>query len=395
MKKIYPLAITLCGLVFGLFHPPAAQSAAAVQPAVSLVRTPNGGIQPHALRDEQGVLHLIYYKGAPGGGDVFYVRRAPGETEFSAPGRVNSRPGSVIAAGTIRGAQMALGKNGRVHVSWMGSKEAEPVVLGEKNWAPMVYTRLNDAGTEFEPERNVITWAPGLDGGGSVAADSKGNVYVAWHGHPPGSPEGEAGRAVFVARSRDEGKTFARETQANLAPTGVCACCGMKAFADRAGRLHLLYRSATQKINRDIILLASDNFGESFRALTLNRRMLDTCPMSSAALIDGPSGVLAAWENEAQVQFGLIDPKSVRAVSIVSPPGTGKRKHPVLAQNRSGQTLFAWTEDTAWQRGGSLAWQLYRNDGQPIGEPGRVDSVPVWSFGSVVAEPKGGFEIFH
>jgi hypothetical protein len=40
---------------------------------------------------------------------------------------VNSQPESAIAAGTIRGAQLAIGKAGRVHVAWNGSQNAEPV----------------------------------------------------------------------------------------------------------------------------------------------------------------------------------------------------------------------------------------------------------------------------
>jgi DNA-binding beta-propeller fold protein YncE len=43
----------------------------------------------------------------------------------------------------------------------------------------MLYARLDDAGTAFEPQRNLIQVAAGLDGGGSVAADQAGNVYVA------------------------------------------------------------------------------------------------------------------------------------------------------------------------------------------------------------------------
>ena len=46
---------------------------------------------------------------------------------------------------------------------------------------PMLYTRMNVAGNGFEPERNVIRTRYGLDGGGSVAADVDGNVWVAWH----------------------------------------------------------------------------------------------------------------------------------------------------------------------------------------------------------------------
>src|SRR4051812_2189642 len=83
---------------------------------VSVVRTPNGGIQPQVAVDTSGTVHLIYYKGKDGAGDIFYARQKPSETEFSRPIQVNNRAGSAMAIGTIRGAQLAVGKNGRVHV---------------------------------------------------------------------------------------------------------------------------------------------------------------------------------------------------------------------------------------------------------------------------------------
>src|SRR5437899_12914460 len=91
-------------------------SLSAAAPSVALVRTPDGGIQPQAAVDAQGVVHLIYYKGDSGGGDIFYVRQAPGQGTFSNPIQVNSQPGSAMAVGTIRGAQLAVGKNGRADV---------------------------------------------------------------------------------------------------------------------------------------------------------------------------------------------------------------------------------------------------------------------------------------
>jgi hypothetical protein len=99
----------------------------------------------------------------------------------------------------------------------------------------MLYTRLNDVGTAFEPQRNLITAAVVLDGGGSVAADAAGNVYVFWHAPEPGK-KGEGNRRVWVAASADEGKTFAAERAASTEPTGACGCCGLRAFADRKGR---------------------------------------------------------------------------------------------------------------------------------------------------------------
>src|ERR1051326_4110822 len=52
---------------------------------VTVIRTPDGGIQPQAAVDERGTVHLIFFKGQPDGGDVFYVRRKPNEREFSKP----------------------------------------------------------------------------------------------------------------------------------------------------------------------------------------------------------------------------------------------------------------------------------------------------------------------
>src|SRR3974390_1921521 len=114
---------------------------------VTLIRTPDSGIQPQAAVDSAGVVHLIYYKGDPTGGDIYYAKRAPGQAAFSKSIRVNSRSASAIAMGTIRGAQLAIGRNGCVHVVWNGHAPEK----GSYKDAPMLYTRLNDAGTGFEP----------------------------------------------------------------------------------------------------------------------------------------------------------------------------------------------------------------------------------------------------
>src|SRR5437588_6051208 len=89
---------------------------------VSVMRVPDGGIQPQVAVDAAGTAHLIYYKGKESGGDIFYVREKADEKEFSKPIQVNGRPGSAMAIGTIRGAQLAVGKNGRVHVIWNGGE---------------------------------------------------------------------------------------------------------------------------------------------------------------------------------------------------------------------------------------------------------------------------------
>ena len=119
--------------------------------------------------------------------------------------------------------------------------------------------------------------------------------------------------------------------------------------------------------------------------------------MSSEALVEGPDGVYAAWETQGQVKFARVEPGSVKHAPPVAAPGSGKdRKHPALAVNAAGETLLAWTEGTGWQKGGSLAWQLYDKNGEPTAETGRMEGgVPAWGLVTAVARPDESFIVLH
>jgi len=80
--------------------------------SVQVMSVPNNGIQPQLVVHEDRV-HLAYYSGEAAHGDVFYVRSDDFGRRFSPPVRVNSQLGSAIAIGSIRGAQIAVGKNER------------------------------------------------------------------------------------------------------------------------------------------------------------------------------------------------------------------------------------------------------------------------------------------
>ena len=369
----------------------AAAGGESVRAGVRLMRVPEGGVQPQVATDAAGVVHLIFLKGDPAATDIFYCRLLPGQERFSPPLRVNSQAGSAIAMGTIRGPQLALGRGGRVHVAWNGSNAATPKPA---RGTPMLYARLNEAGTAFEAQRDLITTAAGLDGGGGVAADAAGNVYVLWHA--PGTPEskGELYRAVFVAVSRDDGKTFAPERRASAAPTGACGCCGMKAMVDAKGTLFAVYRSATAEGNRDINLLVSRDQGRTFDVGLVDPWLVKQCPMSSMSLTSGAEGVLLGWETAGQVSFGVVDAgvSVQRRVQLSELRGA---KHPALVtREASGETLAVWTQGTGWQRGGSLAWQVYDKAGRPTAEKGRAEGLPVWDYAAAFARG-GGFAILY
>src|SRR5262249_32417915 len=124
---------------------------------VRIITLSEPGLRPQAATDYWGVIHLVYFQGQPSGGDLFYTRFMEmhlGASIQSSDGelgviRVNSQPGSA----TIRGAQLALGKNGRtVHVAWNGSTKAEPEKPGQG--VPMLYSRLDPSGAGFKPRRD-------------------------------------------------------------------------------------------------------------------------------------------------------------------------------------------------------------------------------------------------
>lgn len=366
--------------------------------SVTLSRVHASGLQPQPVLDSSGVLHLVYYAGEPAGGDLFYVRSTDYGATFSDPIQVNTQKGSAVAAGTIRGGQIAIGRAGRVHVAWNGSMKAEPpnpaAPAGFPHKNPMLYSRLADNGKSFEPQRNLMQSSYALDGGGTIAADPKGNVYVAWHATSPGAPEREAGRQVWVAVSTDDGKTFAAEKPAWNKATGACACCGMSLFSARDGSLLALFRSATDMVHRDIYLLSSKDGAKSFAGAMIHPWELKACPMSSSSIVGSPGGTWAAWETAGQVYMGKITAGAI--AQPVAAPGEGKgRKHPRLAINRKGEIALLWTEGMAFRKGGSLAWQLYDAAGKPLGDAGASPGVPAFSFAGIFAKPDGSFAIVY
>jgi hypothetical protein len=371
-------------------------------PAATVVtrRVPNAGIQPEAVVDSRGVLHLLYFSGEPAGGDLFYVRSTDLGATFPAPVRVNSQPASAIATGTIRGGQLALGRNGRVHVAWNGSDRALPRGAMnpdmKKPGAPFLYARSTPNGTGFEPQRNLNLHVYSLDGGGAIAADTAGHVYAAWHGNKEGGARGEDHRAIWLARSMDDGATFAQAAPAWDTPTGTCSCCQTRLLASSSTGLALLYRSAADLTNRDVYLLTSRNNGRSFAGSRVHPWSINVCPMTSMSLATAAGRVMAAWETAGQVYLGTVDADAGTMPAPMAAPGDGAgRKHPRLAMASSGESMLVWTERTGWARGGSIAWQVFDRAGRPTGPIGSAPSLPVWSFAAAVANPDGGFVVLY
>ena len=389
------------GLVFSLLLAGCSQPAEPTD--VTLLRVPAGGIQPRVVQGD-GVLHLLYYAGENTSGNLFYTTSRDNAATFGEPVRVNSQAGSALSGGTIRGGEIALGADGRIHVAWNGSGVAQPKgplnpeqpADSPYNGTPLLYSHSDGQGG-FTEQRNLMQYTFALDGGGTVAADGEGNVYAAWHASAPGSAPAEAGRQLYLARSTDDGETFGEETAISDAALGACGCCSAHLFAGDGGKVAAWYRTARAIENRDGFLLASTDYGETFKNSMLQRWQISSCPMSSASFSQGPAGLLVSWETDGQVWFAPIDVESgaMTAEPIPAPGEKSARKHPSLAQNGKGEILLVWTEVGGWGKGGTVHWQIYDKSGEALELRGSAEGVPAWSFATAMALPDGMFAVMY
>jgi hypothetical protein len=361
-------------------------------PPVAVIRTPEGGIQPQVATDRDGTIHLVYFKGDAAHGDVFYTRISS-DARFAPAIRVNSTAGSAIATGSVRGAHLAIGSHRRVHVAWMGSAQTH----APAGPAPVFYARMSDDGRAFEPQRNLTRNQSIGPDGGALAADAAGNVYVTWHALLTGG-KGEADRRLLLARSRDDGRTFAPERAISDPAAGACACCGTGTFVDHDGTVYALFRSAREAIHRDTFLLRSTDRGTTFTSQNLHPWEINACPMSTYAFARGPAGsaIAAAWETGGEIYWTRIDARTGNPSRLIAVGRAEKnQKHPASAIDGNGRTMVAWSEGTGWSRGGAVAWQIFDPGGHPIGARGSVPALPAWGLVAVYARSGGGFTVVY
>ena len=137
-------------------------------------------------------------------------------------------------SGRSGGARSPSGRGRRVHVAWNGSGEAEP--RNPFGGSPLLYTRLNEPGTAFEPQRNVMQRTSALDGGGTVAAGADGVVLVAWHGRSEDDAPDEMGRRLWVPARRTTGRPSPpRSRPRDAAPGPVPAAAPVPWWTTRGG----------------------------------------------------------------------------------------------------------------------------------------------------------------
>jgi hypothetical protein len=345
-------------------------------------------MQPQLVRDQSGHLQAVWLSGPAAASEVQYADLGTEGRLPAKPIRVNSQAGSAIAMGTIRGARLAVGTDGTIHILWNGSGTASPRPAKS---SPLLYSRKPPGATAFEPQRNLIASTADLDGGGDLVVDGRGTLHVFWHAGDGTSQTREDRRRIYETVSRDGGVTFEPEHAVDPGDgTGVCGCCGIRAAVDSQGRALVLYRGARDLVHRGTQLLESNVDGSGMQRRLMQDWTSGACPMSLPALNPGAGGIQFVWETGGQI-FGQGTAASTPTL-LVTGPGA---RHPSMASNARGDSLMVWTEGTGWNRGGALGWRVFDAQGKPTSTGGTRPDMPVWSFAAVASRADGTFVVAY
>lgn len=306
---------------------------------VQFASTPGNGQVPDAEIDSAGTIHLAYVSGS----DAYYAKSTDGGKSFSPPLRINSEQGSVHPPNMYRGPDLAIGKQGRVHVIWYVNSYQRK--LPKEQWG-VFYSYLDPSQSAFVEGRN-LNHKPSDNY--SLAADDAGNVAVVWM----------AGK-LFVSSSADNGTTFGKPETVSLADP--CECCGSRAFFSRDGALYIAYREKANNM-RDMHLLRRAPGQPAFTTQKISSTpwQVNGCPMTGTFLTGAKNDLLMAFETKGQISYARLNstgafatPKEIKAAD--------RGKWPIALAAPDGMVLVSW------KNGSTLYWQLHDATDKPSGE---------------------------
>ena len=288
---------------------------------------------PDAEVDSSGVIHVAYVAGE----NAFYRQSADGGKTFSTPIQINSEPGTVHPSNSYRGPDLALGKNGRVHVIWYVN--AYQRKLPQDHWG-VFYAHIDPGQNSFSPARN-LNHKPSDNY--SLAANAKGEVDVVWM----------AGK-LFLTSSNDNGDTFSSAQSIDIADP--CECCASRALLE-GDKLIIAYREKANNV-RDMHLLTREP-GKPFskQRLSSTEWQINSCPMTGTSLTLSKDSIASAWETKGEIFFTTLNST---ALAPTETKATRRGKWPVALRSADGSQFVSWKD------GNTVNWQIYDQNGSPL-----------------------------
>ena len=263
--------------------------------------------EPAAATGRDGTAYVAWVEHRGKEADVWLAHFDGDGRQLGPPARVNPNAGEATA---WRGdpPTVAVGPDGAVYVGWTARDDAAP------HASTLYLSASRDGGQSFAPPSKVNDDAkPGVHGMHSLAVAGDGRVYVAWLDERnieapkpaeggPADKHSEANRELFIAVSRDGGRTFSP----NQRVAGeVCPCCKTSLAVGEGGRVYVAWRQVLPGNFRHVAVASSADGGRSFSQPTIvsdDRWELQGCPVSGPALAAVGDGTLhVLWYTAGEV----------------------------------------------------------------------------------------------
>lgn len=316
---------------------------------------------------------------AQGSGTSLRLRMSHnGGDTFDAPVTVTPA-GAAIAGGGENGPNL-YAKAMNVYVLWQQQTGNDPAVIALGRSANM--------GASFEAP-TIVSDKPASDasfsGFASLGVAPNGDIYAVWldgrdsASNPPGT------FSVYLARSRDRGKTFEKNIRVAMQ---ACPCCRPSLAFGNDGQVVVSYRRVSDEGERDIAVASSadgQTFSEPVR-VGEDHWKIQACPEAGASMAYSRGVLYIAWFSAAgtpgvRLAFSKDDGRTFSA-PVMAGPELDDANHPFLSAGED-QTLSLVFQARA--RASNGTWSSLQPFVARVEDGGRV-SQPV----AVPAENESG-----
>jgi len=280
--------------------------------------------EPHAILGSgfgsEGLVLVVWGEVAPdGAADVFFATVRDGLAEMR-PVRVNSKRGTAVAGRQV-GPRIAVTSRGRILVTWVdrGRDPAGDILVsvsddGGRTFSPAA--RVNDdlgpAGQEYQD----ITVLPDE------------TVVISWLDERDATRENKNQKQLYLAFSKDAGRSFGPNLALTSSPQGVCPCCRPGLAGLPSGSLHVVYRDRVEvepgRVQLVIRMASRLPDEAAFRPpVKVSRKgwIYDACPVDGPAVLAEAGGTLrVAWMDASPGRETLWQALSRDAGDTFGPP---------------------------------------------------------------------------
>lgn len=242
------------------------------------------GKQPTIAVSKDNNIKVVFGQGE----EIYYTGSADGGKSFSKPALIGKQP--KLALGATRGPQIAV------------TKDYTLVAAAAHTGKIMVYRMKNKEDKWSQPVNILKDDTTATEGFVALATGKENEVYAVFLDHRLNRKNN-----VFAASSTDGGKTWSKTRLVYASPDGrVCPCCRPSIAADQRGNVYVMFRNELNG-TRDMFIAHSKDGGKTFKQaekLGVGTWTLNACPMDGGALAMNVKGeVGSVWRRESAVYY--------------------------------------------------------------------------------------------